>query len=411
MPVFSRPGSCLFGRSGERAVADEGPLPDHDLLVEDRAVDDGAGADDRVEHDDRVAHDRPDAHAHARRQHRVHDRAVDDAAVADQASMDLGRGPDLGRRAFLGSGVDDPVLVVQVELGVVVQERHVGLPVRLDRPDVLPVAVVAVAEDPGAGVDHRRDDVAAEVDVLLGEPAPQGLLREDVDAHRREVALGLLGLLLPLDDAVLLVHREDPHPGRLGEGHPPDRDRDVGAVAAMGGKERLVVHLVDVVAGEDQHGVARVVLDDVDVAQHRVGGPAIPLRHAATCDVRLEQLHAAAIAVEVPRPAQPDVVVERARVVLRQHDDVVDLGVDAVREREVDDPVLATERHGRLGAFLRQDGQPLAFAACEDDCHRSLHASRLPWHRAWTLLRPCVDASTGHRHARERRRRRGVNVS
>ena len=50
----------------ERPVADDRPLPDHDLLVEDGPIDDGAGPDDRVEHDDRVPHDRPDANTDAR---------------------------------------------------------------------------------------------------------------------------------------------------------------------------------------------------------------------------------------------------------------------------------------------------------------------------------------------------------
>ena len=72
----------------------------------------------------------------------------------------------------------------------------------------------------------------------------------------------------------------------------------------MGGHERLVVHLVDVVAGEDHDGVGRVVLDDVDVAQDRVGRAAVPLGDAAAGDVRLEQLDAAVVAVEVPRPAR-----------------------------------------------------------------------------------------------------------
>ena len=38
------------------------------------------------------------------------------------------------------------------------------------------------------------------------------------------------------------------------------------------------------------------------------------------------------VAVEVPRPAEADVVVERARVVLGQDDDVVDARVDAVAD-------------------------------------------------------------------------------
>ena len=249
-------------------------------------------------------------------------------------------------------------------------------------PDVLPVAVVAVAEDAGTGIEHGRDDVRPEVDPILGQPAAQGLLGEDVDAHGREIALGLLGLLLPLDDPVGLVEGQDAHPARLGQRDAADRDGHVRAMPAMGGHERRVVHLVDVVAGEDQHDVRGVVLDDVEVAQDRVGRAAIPLRDASPGDVRLEQLDPAPVAVQVPRPAQPDVVVERPRVVLGQDDHVVDVRVHAVGQREVDDPVLATERNGRLGSLLGQDRKALALAAREDHRHRPLHVA---------------DASTGRR--------------
>ncbi len=60
-------------------------------------------------------------------------------------------GPTLAGRALLGPGVDDPVLLVQVEVGLVLEEGEVRLPVRLDRADVLPVALEAVAVDAGAG--------------------------------------------------------------------------------------------------------------------------------------------------------------------------------------------------------------------------------------------------------------------
>ena len=109
------------------------------------------------------------------------------------------------------------------------------------------------------------------------------------------------------------------------------------------GDERLVVHLVDVVAGEDEDDVARLLADHLDVLEHRVRRAAVPLGRSAARDVRLQQADAALVAVEIPRPAGADVVVQRARVVLRQDEDVVDLGVDAVRESEVDDPVLAGE--------------------------------------------------------------------
>jgi hypothetical protein len=127
--------------------------------------------------------------------------------------------------------------------------------------------------------------------------------------------------------------------------------------------------------GVDQDEVRGVVLEDVEVAQHRVRRAPIPLGDAAAGDVRLEQLHATAIPVEVPRPAQADMVVERTGVVLGQHDHVVDVGVDAVRQGEVDDPVLPAERDSRLRPLLRQDGEPLTFAAREDDRHRLLQGS------------------------------------
>jgi len=64
-----------------------------------------------------------------------------------------------------------------------------------------------------------------------------------------QVALWLARLLVPLDYPIGVVEGQDPHPRRIGQRHPAHGDRDVGAVAAMRGDERLVVHLVYVVAG------------------------------------------------------------------------------------------------------------------------------------------------------------------
>ena len=166
-----------------------------------------------------------------------------------------------------------------------------------------------------------------------------------------------------------------PKRDRLADRHALDGDRHLGPVAAMEGDERLVVHLVDVVAGEHQHDVAGLLLDHLEVRQHRVGRAAVPLGRAAARDVRLQQPDAALGSVEVPRPADADVVVQRVRVVLRQDEHVVDLGVDAVRQREVDDPVLAGKRNGGLGADGRKDRQPLTLSSGEHDCDDPLHAA------------------------------------
>ena len=174
-----------------------------------------------VEHDDAVAHDGPRVDAHAGREHRVLDGAGDDAAVADEAAVDVGRGADARRRTLLGPGVDDPVTVEEVERRVVVQQLHLGFPVAVDGAHVLPVAVEPVAEDARAGLQHGRDDVAAEVVRPLAQPGVQGLAREDVDAQAGQVAARLARLLLPLGHRVVVVQRSgcrSDGPRRVGTG-------------------------------------------------------------------------------------------------------------------------------------------------------------------------------------------------
>ena len=84
---------------------------------------------------------------------------------------------------------------------------------------------------------------------------------------------------------------------------------------------------------------------------------------------------AAAEIVEAVRAA--DVAVQAHRLELREHVDLVDLAVDAVRERDVDQPILAGQRHGRLGAVGRQRQQPRAAPAAQNYRHDVFHGSCL----------------------------------
>ena len=179
--------------------------------------------------------------------------------------------------------------------------------------------------------------------------------------------MGCLGFSCHSVTCVVVVERQDAEAVRLADGHLLDRDGHVRALAPVLLDERAVVHLVDVVARQDEDEVGRRLADGLDVLEHRVRGAPVPLRGAVARDVRLHHPDAAGGPVEVPRAPGADVVVERPRVVLGQDDDVVDVRVDAVAEREVDDPVLARERHGGLGADAREDRQPLTLTAGEDD--------------------------------------------
>src|SRR5581483_2867084 len=154
---------------------------------------------------------------------------------------------------------------------------------------------------------------------------------------------------------------------RLAQGHLEHGDRAVGLPRLVEGDHLLVVHAVDVIAGEHHHEVnARVVEQKRQVLIHRVGGALVPVGVLAP-QVGLEQANAALLAVQVPRAPDADVIVQRVRPVLRQHRHVVQPRVHAVAEREVDDAVLAGEGHGRLGPLHGENAEPLALATREDD--------------------------------------------
>jgi hypothetical protein len=83
-------------------------------------------------------------------------------------------------------------------------------------------------------------------------------------------------------DTVARVDMHDAQPGRVGSRHFDAGDRDVGAIVDVLDEHALVVHLVDVIAGDDDQVLGPVAVDDVDVLEHGVGGAGIPLvgRHA-----------------------------------------------------------------------------------------------------------------------------------
>ena len=62
-------------------------------------------------------------------------------------------------------------------------------------------------------------------------------------------------------------------------------------------------------------------------------------------------------------PSFTDVAIERERFVLREDVDLAQLGIEAIRQRDVDDAVDAAEGHRRLGPVARERIESLAHAA------------------------------------------------
>ena len=111
------------------------------------------------------------------------------------------------------------------------------------------------------------------------------------------------------------------------------------------------VHPIDVIGAEDGDDVRLGLLDEVDVlVDAGVGCSPIPcfgggahLRHG---NDELVFQDAAVL------PAFAQVLEQALASELREYIDGINARVDEVAEDEIDDPVLAAERDGRLGAFL-----------------------------------------------------------
>ena len=160
--------------------------------------------------------------------------------------------------------------------------------------------------------------------------------------------------------------------------------------AAVLGDHRRVVHLVDVVAGQDQRLAGLLALDPEDVLVDRVGG--------AGYQVSAIRCSGGRTSTNSPRlrarnfQAWSMCRFRLKRLVLRQDQDLPEAGVDAVREGEVDDPVDAAERHGRLGAVAGQGLQPGALPAGQDDGQHILHQTTAPTRRDPRLARRVATA-------------------
>ena len=153
---------------------------------------------------------------------------------------------------------------------------------------------------------------------------------EHVDAHARQRRVGLaqhgrriLRLLEERDDAVAVVDMHHAESGRLHPRHLDAADGHIGVLLDVLLQHLFVVHLVDVIAGQDDHVTRPIALDDIDILVHRVGGAEIPhpFRDALAGGKNVETLVAF---VPEEGPAVLHVADQTVGLVLGRHGDATD---------------------------------------------------------------------------------------
>jgi len=386
--------------SSTGVLADDEALGDDDAAVDDDAGEAGLAVDDHVGEDDGLGEPAEGVGADVGEEEAAADLgAGDDAAAGDEGVDGLAAAHvlvvhELGGRELLLVGPDAPVGVVEVERGDDAGEVDVGLPVGVDGADVAPVGRraglaldaalgEAVGVDRGPLLDQVREDVLAEVvrAVAVGgvalELLEQEVAVEHVDAHGGERGVGppghgrrVPGLLDEVQDPVVVVDVHHAEAAGLLARDLDAGDRGLGAAQHVRPQHLAVVHLVDVVAGQDDDVRRAQAVEDVEVLEHGVGGAAVPVLLVDALLGREEVDELAHLAAQ-EAPAALQVAQQAVRLVLGEHGDLAKAGVDGVRQGEVDDAQLAAEVHGRLGPPVGQGAEPAAAAAGQDEGQRA----------------------------------------
>ena len=153
----------------------------------------------------------------------------------------------------------------------------------------------------------------------------------------------MLGLFLKLGHVAVLAEVHDAEAGGLLQRDLQHGDGAGRVVSQMLAQHVGIVHLVDVVTGENQHVVGVVAFNEPHVLINGVGRAGEPGAFFSRTLIGRKNVDAAVRDVEVPGLAGADIAVELERTVLRQDTDGVDAGVGAVGEGKVDDAILSAK--------------------------------------------------------------------
>ncbi len=138
-----------------------------------------------------------------------------------------------------------------------------------------------------------------------------------------------------------------------------------------------VVHLVDVIAAEDEHIRWLLAANGVDILVNRICSAHVPVG-ACALHGREEFVEFSQFLGHYARPAFADVTVERQGLVLRKDVDLAQPRIDAVGKRNVDDSVVATEGNCRFSTITREWEEPFAGAARKQNSQSVSHHRTAP---------------------------------
>ena len=138
-----------------------------------------------------------------------------------------------------------------------------------------------------------------------------------------------------------------------------------------------IVHLVDMVAGEYEHILGIISVDEGYVLIDGIGCTGIPPACLAGL-IRRQNENAAAVSVQIPCLTGAYVGVQLQRFILGKHANGIDIRIDAIGQRKIDDPVLTAKGYGGLCHAVCKYAETAALAASQQHGYYFLSDHKLP---------------------------------
>ena len=213
------------------------------------------------------------------------------------------------------------------------------------------------------------------------------LLTEDagakqVDAHRAKGVGRIVGdrwgvrrLLDEVRNPEILIHVDHAESMGLFDWNIDRADHGIGAFGDQPMEHLHIVHLVDMIAGEDKHIVWLFGVEEKQVLIDRVGGALVPF--FADPLLRWNRGDEFAEFGIQDVPAHADVPVKRVGFVLDEDSDFSKPRVEAVAERKIDNTIFPSEENRRLGPMFGEGLKTLALPARQHHGEHVQHCGQL----------------------------------
>jgi acetyl-CoA carboxylase alpha subunit len=121
----------------------------------------------------------------------------------------------------------------------------------------------------------------------------------------------------------------------------------------MVSKHLLIVHFVDMVAGENQNIIRIKLANKVYILENGVCSSLVPIGIPSVL-IRRKNAETASGTIKIPRGAVTNIIIERKRLVLSQYTNGVNSGVNTVGKREINNSIFSAVAYSRLAVcFVR----------------------------------------------------------